>query len=198
MKDKEVKMQEKNGTEGKAEQRRFVLRKRDRLSLEKRERDSKRICERILSTDIYRKAETIFLFNAFGSEVDLSAFGEKARSEGKRLLYPFCLDREHMLALEPGGTWETDRFGIRVPALSDSVEADPAGIDLILCPCAGFDDSGRRLGMGGGYYDRFFLKCPQAFRLLVAFEAQRLECVVTELQDIPMDGIVTEERIRFL
>ena len=187
--------QRKDETERKAEQRKTVLRKRDLLSAEKRETDSGLICGRILRSNAYQKADRIFLFKAFGSEVDLSAFEEMAEQEGKTLLYPFCPDREHMLALKPGGTWETDRFGIRVPVLKDAVEADPAQIDLILCPCAGFDDSGRRLGMGGGYYDRFFLKCPQAFRLLVAFEAQRLESVITGPHDVPMDGIVTEKRI---
>jgi 5-formyltetrahydrofolate cyclo-ligase len=189
-------MQEKQkAADRKAEQRREVLQRRDELAPEQREKDSRRICEQILCADIYRRSDTILLFKAFGSEADLSVFEKAAQAGGKTLLYPFCPDREQLLPLKAGDTWETDRFGIRVPVRKDAEEADPSSIDLILCPCAGFDDSGGRLGMGKGYYDRFFPKCPQAFRLLVAFEAQRLEKVVTEPWDARMDGIVTESRL---
>ena len=189
-------MQEGQKTaERKAEQRRLVLQRRNELSPGQREKDSRTICEQILRSEIYRRSDTILVFKAFGSEADLSVFEQAAGSEGKTLLYPFCPDQEHLLPLKPGGAWETDRFGIRVPVRTDAEEADPASIDLILCPCAGFDESGGRLGMGKGYYDRFFPKCPQAFRLLVAFEAQRLEKVITEPWDVTMDGIVTEARL---
>ena len=187
-----------NETERKAEQRRLVLQRRIARSSEQREKDSRLICETVLRSGIYHKANTVLLFKAFGSEVDLSIFEEAAKKDGKVLLYPFCPDQEYMLALRPGEAWETDRFGIRVPVLSEAEEADPASIDLVLCPCAGFDDSGRRLGMGRGYYDRFLPKCPQAFRLLAAFEAQCLPEVVTGSQDVPMNGIVTEARMVLL
>ena len=179
----------------KTEQRRAILQKRDELPPDKREKNSKAICERLSGLEICRKAQTIFLFRSFGSEADLSPFAEQMERENKILLYPYCADRETMLALRPGVHWETDRFGIRVPVRENAVETDPASIDLVLCPCAGFDLSGRRLGMGGGYYDRFLLKCPQAFRLLVAFEAQCLDEVCTGPFDLPVDGIVTESRL---
>ena len=46
--------------------------------------------------------------------------------------------------------------------------------------------------MGRGYYDRFLPQCLNAAKVLVAFEAQRLERVFTEGRDIPMDAAVTE------
>ena len=74
---------------------------------------------------------------------------------------------------------------------------DPAAIDLVLCPCAGFDSDGRRLGMGAGYYDRFLPQCRNAFKLLIAFEAQHLDILCTEDHDLPMDAVITEERTDF-
>ena len=144
--------------------------------------------------DAYRRAKTVFLFRAFRSELDLGAFAEQAAQDGKTLVYPYCLDRTRMLALMPGSVWEPDRFGIPAPNLAQSTVIDPADIDLVLCPCTAFDTAGRRLGMGAGYYDRFLPQCRNAVRILIAFEAQRLNRVCTEGFDVPVDGILTEER----
>ncbi len=181
----------------KKQQRRYALRCRDALSAEERASASRTICEKLLSLEQYRTARTIFLYRAFRSETDLSAFAEKAAEEGKTLLYPYCIDRSRMLAVCPGPRWETDRFGITVPVLKDAAICDPSDIDLILCPCAAFDTAGRRLGMGGGYYDRYLLRCGKAVKILVAFEAQRFDRVCTGDCDVPMDAVVTEERTEY-
>ena len=147
--------------------------------------------------EAYRNAVTIFLFRAFRSELDLSLFAEQAERDGKTLVYPYCPDRSHMLALKPGEAWKADRFGIPVPVPEQSTVIDPADIDLVLCPCVAFDRDGRRLGMGAGYYDRFLPQCRKAVKILIAFEAQRLDTVCTEESDIPMDAVITEERTDF-
>ena len=173
-------------------QRQAVLQRRDCIPPLQRAADSVAICKRILSSELYRAAKTVFLFRAFRSEADLSAVAAQAEQDGKTVLYPFCPDRTHMLAVKPGGAWETDSFGIQVPVLDQAAVFDPAEIDLVLCPCSAFDAEGRRLGMGRGYYDRFLPQCVKAAKVLVAFEAQRLEQVFTGDCDVLMDAIVTE------
>ncbi|MBR0161703.1 MAG: 5-formyltetrahydrofolate cyclo-ligase [Oscillospiraceae bacterium] len=178
----------------KKKQRKSVLRIRDRIPVEERTDASLRICQKLLSTEAYRNARNIFLFRAFGSEPDLSAFAAQAELDGKTLLYPYCEDRDHMLALKPGGAWETDRFGITVPVREQAVVFPPDSIDLVLCPCAGFDGDGNRLGMGAGYYDRYLPQCTHACKILTAFEAQHLKKVCTDEYDVPIDAVITEER----
>ncbi|MCR5136202.1 MAG: 5-formyltetrahydrofolate cyclo-ligase [Oscillospiraceae bacterium] len=185
----------------KREQRRTALRRRDALPEETRAAFSRTVCEKLLALQVYREAGSILLYRAFRSELDLSLFEQQAALDGKTLLYPRCEDDgssgavcRRMLAVRPGGTWETDRYGISVPVLSEAAVWDPAEIDLVLCPCSAFDAEGRRLGMGGGYYDRFLPLCTKAFRILTAFEAQCLPRVCTESTDAPMDAVVTEER----
>ena len=134
------------------------------------------------------------LFRAFQSELDLSLFAEQAGLDGKTLLYPYCTDRTHMLAVRPGSVWEADRCGIPAPVPEEGAVWDPADIDLILCPCAAFDAEGGRLGMGAGFYDRYLPQCKNAIKILTAFEVQCLDRVCTERSDIPMDLILTERR----
>ena len=59
----------------------------------------------------------------------------------------------------------------------------------------GFDEDGGRIGHGAGYYDRYIDRAPDACRVCIAFEAQRLEQVVEEDTDMPMDYVVTEANI---
>lgn len=176
-------------------QRTAALQKRDLLPAVQREAASRAVCEKLLALDEYKHAKTVFLYRAFRSELDLSIFAEQAVHDGKTLVYPYCADRTRMLALKPGDAWETDRFGIAAPVPEKAGITAPEEIDLILCPCSAFDDEGRRLGMGAGYYDRFLPRCTRAFKILTAFEVQRLDRVCTEGFDVPMDAVVTEERI---
>ena len=178
----------------KKQQRITALQKRDLLSAEQRSAASSGICEKLLHLDVYRKANTVFLFRAFRSEVDLSSFARQAARDGKILVYPYCPDRTRMLALKPGDAWKTDRFGIETPDPEQAVVVSPEEIDLVLCPCAAFDDEGRRLGMGAGYYDRFLPQCHNVKKILIAFEVQHLKKVCTEAFDIPMDAVITDER----
>ena len=93
------------------------------------------------------------------------------------------------------GAWKTGAFGIPEPDPGKSKQVPPEEIDLVLCPCAGFDESGNRVGMGAGYYDRYLPRCKNAAVCAVAFEAQRLEQVYTDEHDRKMDGVITEESI---
>ena len=183
----------------KSRQRKAALLRRDSLPLEIRAAASDTVCKKLLSLEQYRAAKTIFLYRTVRSEPDLDRFAQQAERDGKALLYPYCPDRTHMQALKPGGNaWETGRFGIPVPVPEQAAVIDPAEIDLVLCPCAAFDEEGNRLGMGAGYYDRFLLRCGKAFRILIGFEVQCLDRVCTEDSDVPMNAIVTEERTIFL
>jgi 5,10-methenyltetrahydrofolate synthetase len=67
--------------------------------------------------------------------------------------------------------------------------------DLLLVPCVGFDETGYRLGYGGGYYDRTLAVWPGATKPVtvgIAYDACRTDALQHEAHDIPLDAIVTE------
>jgi 5-formyltetrahydrofolate cyclo-ligase len=58
-----------------------------------------------------------------------------------------------------------------------------------------FDHEGRRLGYGGGYYDRLLPLVPAgAARVAGAFELQVVDRVPAGPQDIAIDMVVTDSR----
>lgn len=67
-------------------------------------------------------------------------------------------------------------------------------------PLVAFDAKGRRLGMGGGFYDRAFAfknKYKRLGPMLIglAHSIQEVESLDVEHWDIPLDAIVTEKKV---
>ena len=63
----------------------------------------------------------------------------------------------------------------------------------MLVPGVAFDRDGRRLGYGGGYYDRLLpLLSRDATRIAGAFDLQIVDRVPAGPHDVAVDAIVTE------
>jgi 5-formyltetrahydrofolate cyclo-ligase len=96
------------------------------------------------------------------------------------------------------GTWEDlvpGRYGVLEPA----PEREPIALSelqLVMVPGVAFDAEGRRLGRGGGYYDRTF-PVGAAGPVLVglAFAFQLVEAVPAGPLDRRVDAVVTEQAI---
>ena len=88
-----------------------------------------------------------------------------------------------------------NRYGIREPAALRC----PPRLDLIVLPLVAFDAQGRRLGMGGGYYDRLLARA-RAFRRPLrvgfGFAAQEVAAVPAGARDVRLDAVVTERGVR--
>jgi 5-formyltetrahydrofolate cyclo-ligase len=69
-------------------------------------------------------------------------------------------------------------------------------IQVVVLPGLAFDLRGYRLGRGAGYYDRSLPALgPGARRIGLAFECQVVECMPADPHDVPVDRIVTEDRV---
>ena len=184
---------EENLTQSKARLRRERIQARDAVTPALRAEKSAVIVDRILEKEIFRKAEVVMIYRAVRGEVQLDLLPVKAPE--KKYVYPLCVEKNEMRALLPGSadSWRAGPFRIPEPDPDRSEEISPDRIDLVICPCTAFDAECSRLGMGGGYYDRFLPKCRKAAVFSVAFEVQRAEKVPCDLSDRQMDGVITEE-----
>ncbi|HUZ15970.1 MAG TPA: 5-formyltetrahydrofolate cyclo-ligase [Gaiellaceae bacterium] len=78
------------------------------------------------------------------------------------------------------------------PTLSKDQPFPEQRFDLILVPALGFDRDNNRLGLGGGWYDRFVAQQPQARKVGVAYAWALVEDGIPhEPWDMKLDLVVT-------
>jgi 5-formyltetrahydrofolate cyclo-ligase len=91
----------------------------------------------------------------------------------------------------PAVDWLRERGAdVRMP--EDDVSPDWP--DVIIVPGTAFTPDGRRLGQGGGWYDRFLPgRRTDALTIGVGFAPQVVAVVPTDAHDVELDCIVTED-----
>jgi len=178
--------------------REAVVAAREALAPAWRARASAAIAARIADMDSFSRARVVLLTLPYRSEWDASLLVDRALAAGKVVAAPRVDPSARMLRayriadvardVEPGYR------GIPEPrAACPEIALDR--IDWVLVPGIAFDATGRRLGYGGGYYDRLLPFLPIATpRVAGAFEAQVVDSVPTALHDVTVDSIVTEQR----
>jgi 5-formyltetrahydrofolate cyclo-ligase len=176
-----------------------VLATRDALPARQREAASEKIVERLIALPSFLAARTIFVTIPFRNEWDSRLLAERALTLGKTLASPRVNLQSRMLSLHRVCDLSIDLApgyrGIPEPTtLCPAVAIDE--IEWLLVPGVAFDVHGRRLGYGGGYYDRLLPLLPRAApRIAGAFEAQLVDEVPAAPHDLSVDLIVTEARI---
>jgi 5-formyltetrahydrofolate cyclo-ligase len=184
----------------KKQQRGLAIERRRALTQEERDEKSREICDiltRLIKEPRYSRVRTIFSYRGTWEEVNVDAFNNWAESQGYRVAYPISLPDGIMKAAVPAekNAWHRAAFGILEPVMENSKILEPGDIDLVIVPCVAFDEYGNRCGHGAGYFDRFMACMSSESLIMVAFEAQKLEKLITEETDIPVSTIVTETGI---
>jgi 5-formyltetrahydrofolate cyclo-ligase len=82
-------------------------------------------------------------------------------------------------------------FGIEEPVTFSTNAKD---FDCIIVPMLGADLKGNRVGYGKGFYDRF-LENSTGVKIGVVFDACLVEELESEEHDVPLDLIITENRV---
>jgi len=82
------------------------------------------------------------------------------------------------------------------PLADESEPLDPRKPTVVCCPAVAIDGSGVRLGLGKGYYDRFFSEHAHVLRVGVVFHVQfSNDPLPAESWDQTLDWIVSEKMI---
>ena len=185
----------------KAALRQEMLRLRAGISGPAHARHSRAAQERILTLDAWQAATEILCYCAVRSELDTRLLLEDAWARGVRLLLPRCVPTQPGVMdvacacdaadLQPGAFNIPEPDPARCPAVGACTP------DVAVLPGVAFDRAGRRLGYGGGYYDRL-LTAGQARPGLcigLCFSVQLVDALPADPWDAPVHVIVTESEV---
>lgn len=178
-----------------------ILRKASRARLKvlsqiQRDLDSKQICEEIresLTLFSPHSRLTIASFAATDLEPDLASLHSLVPQH--RFCYPKCEENGvmHFFNVQSYASMELSKYRIHAPNPLQHEKVKTEEIDIILCPASAYTIQGKRLGKGGGYYDRFLknLNAGQIQIWGICFPSQIVDSLPCESHDIEVMKVIT-------
>jgi len=174
----------------KAALRKYLLEKRDATSAELRNISSEMIHQNLMQITSFTNSQNIACYFPIGSEVDTHDIMLDILQQNKNLLLPRIVnDNLEFYIVENLEKLEKGSFEIMEP--KDSCKKAKK-IDCILIPTVGISKLGYRLGYGRGYYDKF-LSLTDTVKISLTYSKQIVKSIPSDLHDIKMDWIVTED-----
>lgn len=172
----------------KSEIRKAIRTEKRRIGKEELMRMSTPIVEQVEANEFYRKSSIIMLYHPLWDEVDVRPLFDRALADGKRVILPTVKGDDIVpVEITTETEWIVGDFDILEPVAEPYVGT----FDLIVVPGVAFDLHNNRLGRGKGYYDRFLVKHPNAYRLGICFKFQIAPEIPTEPFDFPMNEVIT-------
>ena len=123
------------------------------------------------------------------SEINPKYLEEALMMLGHHLVWP-RVDGDHLrfFANDDMPAFVRGSYGLLEPG-QNATEAIPS---IILVPLLGFDEQGKRLGQGGGYYDRTLERLSATVLAVgVAWPCQQVAAIPVEAHDFPLAGVIT-------
>ncbi|MDO5135720.1 MAG: 5-formyltetrahydrofolate cyclo-ligase [Eubacteriales bacterium] len=186
-------MEKRDNMKTKEEVRKQVFAARAQVTREWVEERSRQIADRVIALPAFKRASRIFAYMDFKNEVMTRFLIEEAWKDGKEVAVPKVVGKElEFYILKDYGQLEKGCMGIMEPARGEKALWEDG---LMIMPGVGFDGNNRRVGYGGGYYDRYLAAHPGIQQVAVAFDFQILEEVPAGPTDILPQLIVTESRV---
>ncbi len=163
---------------------RALIREKKRAMTPEEIRDKSATLGRLLAqTAVYQAARTVYGYYPQNQEVRLLPILEAARAAGKRVALPKIVDGEMRFLYVTDRTSLVPGFGgIPEPAAGEIATDKTA---LVILPGLAFDRTGRRLGYGGGFYDRFLALEPGHPTVALCYDFQVVPEVPAEAHDLP-------------
>ncbi|OJT97922.1 MAG: 5-formyltetrahydrofolate cyclo-ligase [Alphaproteobacteria bacterium 65-7] len=140
------------------------------------------------------KGAIVGAYHALPDEADPALLIERLVALGCHAAFPRVAGRGLPLEfhrIPDGEVLAPGAFGIHEP-----MDIWPRAVpDVLLVPLLAFDGTGRRLGYGGGFYDRTLeiLKVPA---IGIAYAGQEVSSLPAEPHDMALDAILTEHGLR--
>lgn len=169
----------------------FALRKE--MQEDKLAQWSEAIADKVIHLEEFEKSAYIYAYVDYNREVCTRPIIEAAWKAGKHVAVPKVHGKDLVFyeftsydQLEPG------YFQIPEPVRGDVADWEEA---LLIMPGVAFDSDRRRVGYGGGFYDRYLEAHPGHFTAALAFAFQMIEAAPYEKTDIIPNQVITPDKI---
>ena len=169
--------------------------RRRTLTPEERAAASEIVCAKLASdsdislrVDPFDWGSPVAVYLASPQEIDLSPFIRKMLETGVRVVAPRWNGETYELAVLKGmdeAHLRKGPMGILEPIEAEIVS--PKAVDVWLVPGLAFTRNGKRLGYGGGWYDRLLAEAPKdAWKIGIAHAFQVMDDLPSEPHDVPL------------
>ena len=163
------------------------------------------LTKHVLQSHAYRTSKRIALYFASDGEISTDGLMAQIWQSGRQCYLPVLSNlvggRLWFAPVQRDSTFLINRFGIPEPVVASRELVFARQLDLILMPLVGFDGSGNRLGMGGGFYDRtlaFQHRRQQWLRprlIGLAHACQHIDSLETNARDVPLHAVATDKQL---
>ncbi len=176
----------------KSQLRQRLRRERTRLGEDQRAA-AQAVARNAVGLPAWDRSRRVAVYLAANGEVGTEPLQASCLTGGKSVYLPVIRDDlrlDFALRVE-GEPLAANRFGIPEPG-PDAPRLATGELDIIFMPLLGWDRAGRRLGMGGGFYDRTLAGIEGPLKVGLAYDCQRVEQIPAEPWDISLEFVVTE------
>lgn len=181
----------------KSEFRKQAVLKRNSLfsDQEDKKKSDNLIFDCFMQSDILKKAQKILTYVSFRSEVDTRQIIDSVFDQKIVLAVPKCGSDGKMDFFTINTLNELIPSAYGIPEPVDNPQTIVKEFDNTVCIVPGltFDIKGKRMGYGGGYYDRFLSAHPEIITVGLCYNSLLSDLVPSEPHDISVDYIITEK-----
>ena len=174
------------------------------LSAEEKQRQSRIVFEKLRSLKQFQESKRVSSYLSTNDEINTVPILKHMFEMKKEVFIPRYNGKQmEMVKLFSMNDYENlpvTKWNIKQPRFNEPREnaLETGGLDLILLPGVAFSLSGKRLGHGMGYYDKFLDLClkkqqKRPHLIAVAFNEQLREDIPTTENDVLLDLILTEK-----
>lgn len=174
-----------------------MLQQREAIAADQFYTVSNVIINRLIRQPEYTDAQTVHCYVSMNDrrEVNTHKLLKQMLRQGKKVVVPITNFHDSTLTHIQLSSFEDlmpNKWGVLEPDSGEEVSISE--VELVIVPMVAADEQGNRIGYGKGFYDRFLaeIDCPTVGLI---FEQNIVPHVPTEDFDIPLDVILTEERV---
>lgn len=174
------------------------------LTAKQQQQAASSVSTHLLQQPFIQSADAIAVYLASDAELDLTLFINQLWALSKQVLVP-VVSTQHtgqmcFVPYRADSVLVNNKYGIPEPQHTPSDEVPVSAIDVICAPLVGFDNSGQRIGMGGGFYDRLLApwyagELPHLHPVGIAHDCQHLPVLPSANWDIPLPMVITPSKL---